>query len=185
MTDRTCAICATPIPHVQASAMTCGSDFCRQQYRSEVSRKREATRVRGHKRPGEFRAVERRERVNVLKELVRWSEVAEEAEARRERSTKRAAEKRVAELVQLLGFDPLLYLPDRSIETAAAGDDALAKVVTRRQQALLRAIPGRTAQLAESAGINPQDVRPYLRKFVESGDVVIRTEGKATIWELP
>lgn len=185
MTDeRKCVICGEAMPPRQGTEVTCGSQFCREQNRREGARRREQNRVRSFRQSGHFVAIERAERVRVLKELIRWSEVVEEAEARSEPTTERAARKRVEELVELLGFDPLVYLPDRSVAEAAREENALGAIVSRRQRAILRAIPGTTSELAEAANIRSQDVRPYLKSYLDRGVVTCRMEGRVTHWEV-
>lgn len=184
MSERTCVICGEAIAPRKGTEVTCGSQFCREQNRREGARRREQRRVRSYRQSGHFVAVERAERVRVLKELVRWSEVVEEAEARSEPAAERAARKRVEELVELLGFDPLTYLPDRTVEAASREENALGAIVSRRQQAILRAIPGTTSELAEAANIRSQDVRPYMKAFLDRGVVTCRMDGRVTHWEV-
>lgn len=185
MTDeRTCVICGEAMPPRQGTEVTCGSQFCREQNRREGARRRERNRVRSFTQSGRFVAVERSERVRVLKELIRWSEVAEEAAARHEPKAERAAIERVEELVDLLGFDPLVYLPDRSVEEIVQEKNALGAIVSRRQEAILRAIPGTTSELADAANIRAQDVRPYLKAYLDRGVITCRTEGRVTHWEV-
>lgn len=183
MTDRTCVICGKPNDHMKAGQVTCGDDYCIRRNKLEAGKRREALRVRHYRSGGEMRAIDRGERVRVLKELIRWSEVVEEAEARSEPAAARAAKKRVAECVDLLGFDPCVYVPDRSIEDAGKADDALGVIIGRRQQALLRAIPGTTSELAEAANVRSSDVRGYLKSYLDRGDVACRIEGRVTYWE--
>lgn len=176
----TCEVCSAVLVDLPANAKTCGSDACRREH----ARKLETNRSRYAMR-GQFLAVDRYERLNALRELVRWSDAADEAEARGERAIAKGARKKVAEVVEVLGFDPLAYVPDRSVSDAASEENALGRVISRRTQAMLRRVPGTTSDLAEAAGVSPSNVRAYLRPYLENGELVNRAERRVTWWEEP
>lgn len=159
-------------------AITCGSEACA----VEARRRRERSRSRYVTR-GQFVAVDRYERLNALAELVRWEQTAAEAEARGERAVERAARKQARDVVDVLGFDPLAYVPDRSMSEAAKEDSALGRTIAKRTQKMLRRVPGTTSDLAEAAGIAPANVRAYLRAYLENGEIVNRVEHRVTWWE--
>lgn len=174
----TCSVCGSALEGRHGLATTCGSAECA----AEARRNRESARSRNSHR-GQFLAVDRYERLHALGELVRWEEAAAEADARGEAAVKRAARKRAREIVEVLGFDPLAYVPDRSFENASQENSALGRTIAKRTQAMLRRVPGTTSELAEAAGIAPANVRAYLRSYLESGYIVNRTEGRVTWWE--
>jgi hypothetical protein len=79
------------------------------------------------------------------------------------------------EVVSLLGFDPLDYSPERDITSL---------VINARAQAMMRALPGTTSDLARAAGVRPNFVRAYLLPYVNRGEIVARKTKKTTYWEM-
>ena len=179
-TITTCEVCGKPTPRRNSFGVLCGSDECRIE-----ARKRSEKRRSRHADRGKFLALDRYERLHALRELVRWSDAADEAEARSERAVAKAARAKVREVVEVLGFDPLAYVPDRSMSEAATEESALGRVIAKRTQAMLRRVPGTTSDLAEAAGIAPSSVRSYLRAYLENGEIVMRVDHRVTWWEEP
>ena len=175
-----CEVCSAVLVDLPVHAKTCATDACR----AELARRHEARRSRYVDR-GKFLAIDRGERLHALRELVRWSDAADEADARSERAVAKGAREKVREIVEVLGFDPLAYVPDRSMSDAATEENALGRVIARRTQAMLRRVPGTTSDLAEAAGIAPSSVRSYLRAYLENGELVNRAEQRVTWWEEP
>lgn len=109
-------------------------------------------------------AVTRSERLHTLGELVRWANVECEATERGEHGVAKEAGRKMREVVQCLGFDPLDYEPER---------DAVGQIVSARVGKMLNAMPGTSRELAEAAGLQrPDDVRAYLAAYVERGEVI-------------
>ena len=117
----------------------------------------------------------REERLNVLTELVKWAHVEAEAKARREHKVAREASKRMRELVQLLGFDPLEY---------DCGRDAAALLLSKRSREILSHMPGTTRDIAKATGIEPHNLHAYLRQFITRGEVRSVKQGTVTYWEV-
>jgi hypothetical protein len=174
----TCSICGCELVDRHHLAMTCGSPDCD----AQVHRNAEKSRARNADR-GKFLAIDRRERLHALGELVRWEKAAAEADARSERAIAKAARKRAREIVDVLGFDPLAYVPDRSVSDAASEDNALGRIIAKRTQVMLRCIPATTSDLAAAANLSASSVRAYLRPYLESGAIVTRLHGRVTWWQ--
>lgn len=117
----------------------------------------------------------REERLNVLAELVKWAQVEAEAKARREHKLAREASERMREVVALLGFDPLEY---------DCGRDAASLLLSKRSREILKLMPGTTREIAQAAGIAPQDIHAYLRQFITRGEVRSTKQGTVTYWEV-
>jgi hypothetical protein len=117
----------------------------------------------------------REERLNVLAELVRLGAFEREATDRGDHKAVSEAKTRMREVVSLLGFDPLEYEPGR---------DAAAKVINRRVQRMLDAMPATTSQLAKAAGVTTRDVPAYLCALINHGDVVCERVKNSTHWKV-
>lgn len=185
MTDAPCVICGAAVTERRAHQTTCGAEACKAANRrraSDESARRRRERAETARGGGEFLAIERRERLNALRELVKWADVQEEAEVRRERALVHSAARRMREVVGVLGFDPLTYLPERSVAAAMQGDDGLAVILSRRLEAIIRALPGTTNDLADAAGIPARYVSQYVLPLYERGEITRTTEGRRTIW---
>jgi hypothetical protein len=178
---RACVICGADNSHRKSHERTCGSPTCIEENRRNSKRAAEARRTRNTEG---FVATDRYERCRALGELVRWTELEHEAEARGVEVIARKAREKAAELIQILGFDPLIHVPDRSVQTAGERNDALGRIISARAQAMLARIPGTTSDLADAAGIRASSVRSYLLTYLERGEIVCRTEGRVTFWEL-
>lgn len=120
-------------------------------------------------------ATDRHERLTALTELTRLAHVEAQAAERGEHEVARLIAEKMRDVVSVLGFDPLAYRPER---------DAPGLIINKRTLAMLRAMPGSTAALAQAAGVPTNHVRAYLLAYVERGEVVTRREGKSTRWEV-
>jgi hypothetical protein len=181
-----CVVCGAVVTGRRANQTTCGAEACKVANRQRAADER-AQRVRARQaaaRPGggEFLAVEPAERLRALRELVKWADVHEEAEARKERALVNSAARRMREVVGVLGFDPLAYIPERAMQEAMAGDDALGRILSRRLEAMLRALPGTTNDLAVAAGIPARTVAQYVLPLYERGEITRTTDGRRTTW---
>lgn len=117
-------------------------------------------------------AVTRSERLHTLQELIRWAAVEAEARQRHEHAVAREAERKMREVVQCLGFDPLDYEPSR---------DAVQQIVSARVRKMLNAMPGTSRELADAAGLHrAEDVRAYLAAYVERGEVIAERRDRTT-----
>lgn len=181
MEPKACPICGEPC--ASAKAATCGSHGCLYEHRKRITRRRNARLGKGQT-TGAPVIVDRSERVHALGELARWSRLEIEAAAAGQHDLARAADGKAAEIVALLGFDPRAYVPDRSVEVRANGDDTLARLISKRTQLLLGAIPGTTAELAAAAGVNSASVRSYLLGYLDRGEIVCTVERNVTRWEV-
>ena len=185
MTGAPCVICGETVTERRAHQTTCGAEECKAANRrraSDESARRRRERAETARGGGEFLAIERRERLNALRELVKWADVQEEAEVRRERALVHSAARRMREVVGVLGFDPLTYVPERSVADAMEGDDGLAVILSRRLEAILRALPGTSNDLADAAGIPARYVSQYVLPLYERGEITRTTEGRRTMW---
>lgn len=118
-------------------------------------------------------AAPRDERLHALEELCKWARVHDEATERRERAVATAAKKRMADVVSVLGFDPLEY---------DAGRDAASVIISRRSQQMLAALPGTTAEIARAAGVGSQHVSAYLWAYVMRGEITCTKQGQTMVW---
>lgn len=118
-------------------------------------------------------AAPRDERLHALGELVRWANVEAEATERRERHVAREARKRIDEIVNVLGFDPLEY---------DAGRDAVSVIISKRSRQMLAALPGTTAHVAKAAGVGSQHVSSYLWAYVLRGEITCEKKGQTMWW---
>ena len=181
-----CVVCGAVVTGRRATQTTCGAEACKVANRQSAADER-AQRVRARQaaaRPGggEFLAVEPGERLRALRELVKWADVHEEAEARKERALVNSAARRMREVVGVLGFDPLAYIPERAMQEAMAGDDALGRILSRRLEAMIRALPGTTNDLAVAAGIPARTVAQYVLPLYERGEITRTNDGRRTTW---
>lgn len=120
-------------------------------------------------------AGDREERLNVLRELVKWARIEHEAAERHEHSVAREARKRMRELVSLLGFDPLEY---------DCGRDGAALLLSRRSREILKHLPGSSREIAKATGVPPQNLHAYLREYITRGEVACSKQGTVTYWEV-
>lgn len=117
-------------------------------------------------------AVTRQERLHTLDELLRWAKVEAEAAERGEHQVAKQAGRKMREVVQCLGFDPLDYEPAR---------DAVGQIVSARVSKMLNAMPGTSRELADAAGLHrADDVRAYLAAYVERGEVIAERRARTT-----
>ncbi len=181
MSPKTCPICGDACD--DARAATCGSQACLYEHRKRLRRRHESRIGKGQTSAAPV-IVDRAERVHALGELARWSRVELEAAAAGMHDLAKAADHKASEIVALLGFDPRVHVPDRSVEVRATGDDTLARLISKRTQLLLGAIPGTTAELAAAAGVQAGSVRSYLLGYLERGEVVCIVEKNLARWEL-
>jgi hypothetical protein len=186
VTSAPCPICGAEVIVRRVNQTTCGSEACKAANRKraddEQARRRRERADLVRRGGGEFLAIERRERLAALRELVKWADVQEQAEARRERALVNSAARRMREVVSVLGFDPLTYLPERSVADAMEGDDGLAVILSRRLEAIIRALPGTTNDLADAAGIPARYVSQYVLPLYERGEITRTTAGRRTWW---
>lgn len=118
-------------------------------------------------------AAPRDERLHALAELVRWAGVEAEATERREAALAKQARERMAEVIAVLGFDPLEY---------DAGRDAVSVIISKRSQQMLSALPGTTAHVAKAAGVGSQHVSSYLWAYVLRGEITCEKKGQTMWW---
>lgn len=190
MTNPPCVVCGAAVVNPRANQTTCGSSFCTAENRRLAAARRSEERHKREKERaavtgGAFVAVERAERLNVLRELVRWEDVQAEAIARRERGLANEAKRRARELVSVLGFDPLTYIPDRATFRAMEEQDGLGRLVSRRLGLMLRALPATTNELAEVSGVHARNVGAYLLPLLERGEITRTVVGTRTTWAVP
>ena len=120
-------------------------------------------------------AGDREERLNVLTELVKWAKVEQEAKDRHQHKVAREAERRMRELIGLLGFDPIEYECER---------DAAALILSKRTREIIRHLPGSSDEVAQAAGVAPRDLHAYLRTYINRGEVACIKQGTVTYWQV-
>lgn len=111
----------------------------------------------------------------MLCELVKWAQIERDARDRREHSVAREAGRRMREVVQVLGFDPLEY---------EIGRDAAGMILNRRSREIMRHIPGSSAEIAKATGLLQKDLHAYLRPFITRGEIRCVRDGRGYQWEV-
>lgn len=115
------------------------------------------------------------ERLATLREIVRLGTRAEYCAAVGMEVELAEATALLGEVVEVMGFDPIAYQPGR---------DNFAKIVTERSHAMLKAMPGTTAEIAAASGCRSRDVPAYMLAFVRNGEVRRSKAQNTTYWEL-
>jgi len=116
------------------------------------------------------------ERRATLRELVRLADLAAFCGEVGDVDGEADAQRRLAEVVAVLGFDPIVYQPGR---------DYAARFVASTSRTLIRAMPGTTREIAAAAGCPPRDVRAHLLGHLDRGEVRFSKGPGFTLWEVP